>query len=135
MTVQIITYSKSTGRVRGVYDPQVAVASALQLLNQVPLHSGEGSIVYTKLGGGLDDISAWQAAVDKVTGLNPAAAQSDWLCGIDENNVIQTWLIGDILCGDSVLNLTLVPAPWGADSTWSYNGQTFTAPVPVTKAA
>lgn len=132
--IQIIVYSLATGRVRRVIDPQENVPSALAFLEQCGIVSGEGRIVYNKLGGGQDTLAAWQAAVNNVTGKNPDSAQSDWYCVIDANNNIATSIIADPTCGDGYTGYTLVNAPWGANPAWTYTPpSTFTPPVIPTK--
>lgn len=134
MAIQAIVYSKATGRVRRVLDPQANVPNVLAFLAQAGAGAGEGVIVYTKQGGGEDTVLAWQAAVNAVTHLDPDAAQADWLAIVDAQNVIQGALIGDLACGDQSPSGTLILAPWGCSVGWTYNGVTFSPPViPVLK--
>lgn len=156
MTVQVIVYSKASGRVRRVVDPQVVVPNVITFLNQVPVHGGELRMVYNKVGGVANDtIYAWQAAASLQSGLIPtplhpdvqayvlakaAAASktlttvSDWYCVIDANNNILSGGYCDPAAGDSApAGCTLVACPQLADSRWTYNGTTFTPPVVVTK--
>jgi hypothetical protein len=132
VAIQAIIYSKATGRVRRVFDPQANVPNVIAFLSQAGALSGEGVIAYTKQGN--DTILAWQAAVNAVTHLDPDAAQADWLAIVDAQNVIQGALIGDLLCGDQSPSGTLIPAPWGCSVGWTYNGSVFSPPViPVLK--
>lgn len=73
----------------------------------------------------------WQSSVDAVTGLSPAVSRGDWYCAVSPDNTIQVGLMADPLCGDSIQGCVLVPAPWGANAKWTYDGTTFTPP-PVT---
>lgn len=130
--IQVIIYSLATGRVRRVIDPQVVVPNVVAFLAQAGAVAGEGTLAYTKVGNGQDTLNAWQAAVNAHTGKDPVAAQADWYVGVDGQNVIRDWIIADAACGDSLPGLTLVSAPWGADSRWTYDGATFTPP-PVVK--
>lgn len=133
MAIQAIVYSIATGRVRRVVDPQASVPNVIAFLAQAGASAGEAVLVYNKQGNGADTLPAWQAAVNAHTGLSvafpPNAMATDWYCGVDQNNNIQNWGIFDPACGDSLPGLTLVNAPFGADSRWTYNGTTFTAPI------
>lgn len=131
MAIQVIVYSVATGRVRRVIDPQAVTPNVIAYLNQVTITAGEARLVYNKQGSGADTLLAWQAAVNAHTGLAPDANQNDWYCGVDVGNNIQWWGMADPASGDSIAGLTLVSAPWGVDSRWTYNGTTFTAPVAV----
>lgn len=126
MSVQAIVYSAATGRVRRVIDPNAAVPNALAFIAQAKAGAGEAVLVYTKQGNGLDTLIAWQTAVTAHTGLTPS---TDWYCAVDAQNVIVQALVGDPLCGDAIAGATLVQAPWGADTSWTYAAGVFTAPV------
>jgi hypothetical protein len=129
VAIQAIIYSVATGRVRRVVDPQANVPDVIAFLNSAGAGLGEAVLVYTKTGNGQDTLIAWQAAVNAHTGLNPDTTQTDWLAIIDTNNLIVGCLIGDLSCADSSPLGTLIPAPWGCNPAWSYNGITFTPPV------
>lgn len=131
--IQVIVYSTATGRVRRVIDPQVNVPNVVAFLAQAGAVTGESTLVYNKVGGGNDNLLAWQAAVNTHTGLAPDTNKNDWLVGVDGTNAIKWWGVGDPAI-DSVPGLTMLAAPWGADATWTYNGTTFTAP-PIVKGA
>lgn len=135
MAVQAIVYSKATGRVRRVVDPEADVPNVIAFLAQAKAGAGEAVLVYTKAGNGQDTLAAWQAAINVHTGLNPDTAQADWYVEVDSQNNILTWHIADPACGDlpTIAGATLVQAPWGTDSRWTYNGTTFTAPPIVAK--
>lgn len=133
MSVQAIIYSKATGRVRRVLDPETNVPNVIAFLASAGAGTGEAVIVYTKQGNGADTLSAWQATVNAHTGLSPDTTQTDWLCAIDQNNNIVGWLIGDIACNDSSPLGALVSAPWGADNRWTYDGTSFTPPAVTVK--
>jgi len=126
VAVQAIIYSKATGRVRRVVDPQVNVPNVIAFLAQAGAQTGEAVLIYTKQGQ--DTLTAWQAAVNAHTGLSPDITQTDWCCGVDAQNNIAAWFIGDPACNDGYAGLTTLFAPWGADSSWTYNG-TFIAPI------
>ena len=134
MAIQAIVYSIATGRVRRVVDPQANVPNVIAFLAQAKASAGEAVLVYNKQGNGADTLPAWQAAVNAHTGLSvafpPNSTATDWYCGIDGSNLIKWWGLADPACGDSVAGLTLVAAPFGVDSLWTYNGTTFTAPIP-----
>jgi hypothetical protein len=130
VAIQAIIYSKATGRVRRVLDPQANVPNVIAFLAQAGAQTGEGVIVYTKQGGGADTLNAWQAAVNTVTGLSPSTG--DWYCGVDGSNNILWWGIADPAL-DSVAGLTLINAPYGADNRWTYLAGVFTAPLPGVK--
>src|SRR6266436_1448057 len=115
MAIQIIVYSVATGRVRRVIDPQAVTPNAIAYLNQVAVTAGEARLLYAKQGGGADTLSAWQAAVNAHTGLNPDVSQADWHCVIDGANNVLGALLADPACGDASPLGTLVKAPWGAD--------------------
>jgi hypothetical protein len=137
--IQAIVYSVATGRVRRVLDPEAAVPNVLTFLAECGAGTGEAAMAYTKQGNGLDTAVSWQAVVNAHTGLSVAfpanSSATDWYCGVDGSNVIKWWGLADPACGDSFPDLTLVNAPFGADSRWTYNGATFTAPILVkTKA-
>lgn len=126
--VQAIVYSVATGRVRRVVDPQANVPNILAFLASVAAKAGEATLVYTKQGAGADTLPAWQTTVNAHTLLDPDVLKADWYCGVDALNAIKWSGVCDPLCGDRVAGLTLIKAPWGADSLWTYNGITFTAP-------
>lgn len=130
MAVQVIVYSRATGRVRRVIDPEIAVVNALALLAQAKAGPGEAAAVYTKRGldaqgNSLDQLPQWQAAITQLTQLTPA---NDRYCVIDAQNKILAAIFADPLCGDSIAQCTLVAHPT-AGPGWTYDGQTFIAPV------
>lgn len=128
--VQVVIYSVATGRVRRVIDPQKSVPNVQAFLASAGAGPGEAALAYTKQGGGADTLSAWQAAVDNRPGnaLGIVVSDTDWYCGVDASNAIKWWGVCDPLCHDAIPGLTLVNAPWGADSRWTYNGVSFIAP-------
>jgi hypothetical protein len=128
MATQAIIYSKATGRVRRVLDPQDDVADDV-LTQRANPGVGEAVHIYTKLHGGRDHLLAWQAAVNSVTGLDPDAAKADWHVVIsnDGANTILRHVIADLACGDSYEDGTLVQAPWGVcPGSHLYDGANFT---------
>lgn len=133
MAVQAIVYSVATGRVRRVMDPQAVVPNVIAFLAQARAGVGEAVMVYSKQGSGVDNAAAWQTTVNAHTGKSvafpPDATATDWYCGVDGQNAIKWWGLADPVCGDAVAGLTLIVAPFGADSRWTYNGLTFVAPV------
>ena len=132
MTIQVIVYSKATGRVRRVADPGVSVSNVLAFLNQVTIHAGEARLVYNKLGGGGDDANAWQAAVNKVTGKSVTFGidAGDTYADVDAGNNILSVHFADPACGDvGPSGGALVLAPASCSTNWTYDGTTFTPPV------
>lgn len=145
--IQVIVYSKVTGRVRRVVDPQAAVPNVLQFLAQAGAGTGEGTLVYNLVGGGADNLGAWQAAVSAHTGLIPtplhpailaqvqAAAPTatvvhDRYVAIDSNNIIQGVHLLDPACGDgnALPGMTLIQHDT-ADTRWTFTPpNTFTPP-------
>lgn len=109
MAIQILVYSTATGRFRRALDPQAVVPNVLALLNQVTIVPGEARIVYTKKGGGADDIFSWQAAVNAVTGkaVTPGVDAGDTYCVVDANGNIVHIAFLDPVC-DGYPNCTLV---------------------------
>jgi len=127
--IQVIVYSIATGRVRRAVDPTVMVPNAISYMNQVAIVPGEGRLVYNKQGSGLDTLAAWQATVNAHTGLNPEGNQTDWCCGVDVLFNILRWGRMDPVCDPPTVGETIIPAPWGSDNRWTYDGVTFTPPV------
>jgi len=128
MAVQLIIYSKATGRVRRVIDPNAAVANAIQFIAQGKAGPNEGTLLYTKQV--TNDLNAWQAAVTAATSKVPA---SDRYCIIDANNNIVGAILADPLCGDAVPNCTLVQHDI-ADQTWVFTPpSTFVPPATLPK--
>lgn len=131
--VQAIIYSKATGRVRRVVDPQVNVPNVIKFINSAGAGVGEAVLVYTKQGGGLDTLNAWQAAVNAHTGMDPDVAKADWYVAVDALNNIVEAMVCDPACGDTHPGgLMLVKAPWGANESWTYDGVTLTPPPAIT---
>jgi hypothetical protein len=131
MTVQLVIYSKATGRVRRTWDPNVAVPNVLLLIAQCGAQPGEGVVVYNKAGGGQDTLLTWQAAVNAVTGKSVVVGvdAGDTYAIVDSNNNIVNVVAADPACGDVVpAGLQLVLAPAGCSTNWTYDGTTFTAP-------
>lgn len=74
MAIQIIVYSRATGRVRRVIDPGDAPVADVE--THANLHPGEAIVVYRKRGKGRkgrgkDTLRAWQAMASKVSGKTP----------------------------------------------------------------
>lgn len=137
MTIQVLVYSLATGRVRRAVDPQTIVPNAIAYLNQVPIHAGEGRIVYAKKGGGQDDANAWQAAVNAVTGKSVVIGidAGDTYAEVDGANNILAVHIADPAAGDVGPNGgTLVLAPAGCSMGWTYDGTNFSPPLFTPKA-
>ncbi|MHB8816140.1 MAG: hypothetical protein ACYDAE_23150 [Steroidobacteraceae bacterium] len=134
--IHAIVYSKTTGRVRHVVDPEINVPNVVAFLAQIPLTAGEAVIVYTKTGA--DNIIAWQAAVNQVTGKSVAVGvdAGDTYAEVDGQNHILSIHVADPASGDVGPNGgTLVLAPAGCSMNWTYNGTTFSPPVFATKSA
>ncbi len=150
MAIQAIVYSKATGRVRRVLDPNATVGNVIAFLAQAKAGVGEGVMAYTKKGldgqgNSLDNLFSWQSAVSVATGLIPTPLHPDVLsavvqaapaavtasldryCVIDAQNNILMAVYADPACGDGYAGCTLVPH-LTADSSWTYDGVTFTPP-------
>lgn len=118
MATQAVIYSRATGRVRRVVSTDNPPP---QFLNACGVLAGEAALQFDGSG----DLNTWQAAVTQTTLLVPA---NDRYCVIDPQNKILSAIIGDILCGDSVLGCRLVPHP-SAGPDWTYDGVNFLPPV------
>jgi hypothetical protein len=148
--IQVIVYSKATGRVRRVLDPDANVPNVLAYLSQAGTTVGEAAMVYVKKGldaqgNPLDSIVTWQSAVSALTGLIPTPLHPDVLpaiqqaaptaitasvdryCVIDATNTISMVVIADPACGDGYPGCTLVPHAT-ADISWTYDGVNFVPP-------
>lgn len=130
MPIQLIVYSKTTGRVRRVIDPNGdPIADAIAHANP---HPGETVIIYLKLGDGEDHVGSWQAAASLHCGKIPqplhpaiekhvmAAAPKAVPQASDLHHIVNAagQIVGSIHlcfdCGDSVAHFppghTIIPA-------------------------
>lgn len=135
MSIQVIVYSKTSGRVIGVVDPTPIVPpNAIAYLSSVgPLASYEAKIVYNKKGGNQDTLESWQTAVNAVTGLNVQVGvpNSDRFCIIDSNNNIVgvTYAAPEYAATNPFGGYGMI-AHNTADQTWTFAPPgTFTPPV------
>lgn len=124
--LQLIVYSLRTGRVRRVIDDdRYPIEKVMEIY---PLHAGEASVIYPKVGKHDADLDAWQAFVTDQTGLAPA---HDRYIVVDPTRAIVGVLeSADPDCGDSIEGCDLVQHDH-ADLSWTWDGsayvQTFTA--------
>lgn len=97
----IVKYSLRTGRVRIIIIDDVKEDA---LIARFPTGLGEGVIGVT---GDSLDLDSIQAQVNIETGKTPT---NDRYCVLDSQSVVQSFILGDTACGDSVESpLSMVP--------------------------
>lgn len=120
MAIQAIVYSTATGRVRRVLDPQANVPNVLSFLATAKAGPGESVMVYTKQA--VNDIFAWQAAVNAHTGKSVqfGVDANDTYAVVDPTGlIVSIKYSADPLCGDSEPNCTLVQSTsMAVGGTW-----------------
>lgn len=118
MAIQIIVYSKATGRVRRVLDPEGASDDVELLISCVGVVEGEAALVYNKLGEGNDHVHSWQHCVTQHCGLTPI---DDRYVAVDSSGKVQHILhSADPRCGDKIEGHTLIQHN-NADTRWCLN--------------
>lgn len=121
MGLQLIVYSRRTGRVRRVIDDDRYPIERVVSLYQV--HDGEATTIYPKLGENDADLDAWQAFVTEQTGLAPV---HDRYVVVDRTThaIVGVLESADPACGDAVEGCDLVQHD-EADASWQWDGAAY----------